>query len=808
MDRSSLPLLPLSSVDLRVLDMADARGEMCGRFLADLGADVIKVEPVGGGSSRCSEPVHEGVSLPFQVRNANKRSLELDLDAPRGRERLLELLAGADIWIESCSRAELERYELTSREVHEIFPHLVIVSLTDFGHTGPYRDWSATNLVLLALSGMLSRSGVPGRPPMMPPGDLADESTAIQAAWVALLAYWSRLETGIGDVLDFSRHESTAQILDPPFGSIGTAAAQSGIVTTGRGRMESLLYPIYPCREGHVRLVILAPRQWRGMWDWLGQPQEFSDPTFDQVRVRFAAAARLYPLIAALFRDQSASELVAEGQRRGVPVAPVLAPVNVLSAPHFEARTTFVEPTGLPFRGRVPSGHILMDGHRIGPRRAAPLPGQYGGDAKWSRYAVESGVVPPPRRPLDGVRVLDLGVIVMGGEAGRLFADQGADVIKVENRRFPDGARMSGMTPRFASGHRNKRAIGIDLRDPEGIELFRRLVAHSDVVLTNFKPGTLESLGIGPEELREINPQVVVVTSSAMGESGPWRDWMGYGPLVRCVSGLTYLWRDPEVDEGFGDGSTIFPDHLVARVVGVSVLAALIARRKSGLGAHVESAQAESVIMALGTEYLHESVAPGANEPHLHGERNAPWGIYPCAGDDEWCVITVRGDEEWTALIKLLGSPPWSQDPVFATCRGRLGNRDRLDRELAAWTTRQSPSDVMVRLQSAGIAAAMMKRAQELPDDPHLQERQFFRRFHQPGLVEEVVTENGPCLSLRLPEPELRPAPFYGQHTREVVQETLGLGDDEVDALVRSGALDEMSEKDRELVISSTQVLP
>ena len=176
--------------------------------------------------------------------------------------------------------------------------------------------------------------------------------------------------------------------------------------------------------------------------------------------------------------------------------------------------------------------------------------------------------------------MLDFGVIVLGAEAARLFADQGAEVIKVESRAFPDGARVSPV--HFAIGHRGSRSVGVNLRSAEGVEVVKRLVAESDVVLANFKPGTLEKLGLGPRTLHEINPGIVIAGSSAVGATGPWSSWMGYGPLVRCASGLTSLWRYPDDAESFSDSTTIHPDHYAARVTAITALAALIARRRVG----------------------------------------------------------------------------------------------------------------------------------------------------------------------------------------------------------------------------------
>jgi crotonobetainyl-CoA:carnitine CoA-transferase CaiB-like acyl-CoA transferase len=393
------------------------------------------------------------------------------------------------------------------------------------------------------------------------------------------------------------------------------------------------------------------------------------------------------------------------------------------------------------------------------------------------------------RRPLEGLRVLDFGVIVLGAEAARLFCDQGAEVIKIESRAFPDGARVSPV--HFAIGHRGSRGLGVNLRTSDGVDVIKRLVARSDVVLANFKPGTLDKLGLGAQALREINPGIVVVNSSAVGATGPWSTWMGYGPLVRCISGLTSLWRYPDDDGGFSDSTTIHPDHYAARVTAIAALAALIGRRRSGRGAEIATSQAEAILMQTGKLLVEESLRPGAVQATGNAGRHAaPWGIYPCAGDDEWCVVTVRDDDDWRRLRSALGDPEWAAGEDLATTTGRLARRTEIDERLTAWTRERPPREVTATLQGAGVPAGFMQRAAEYEDDPQLQARNFLRTFQQPGL-EPMAIEHAPFRSELIPAPADAPAPEPGQHTREICTGLLGMDPDDLDRLVASGVLEE-----------------
>src|SRR5919202_1948703 len=227
--------LPLAGV--RVVEVSDGRGELAGRYMADLGATVRLVEPPDGAPSRRRPPLVGNVSMHFAVHHAGERSVVADLTSEGGRARLMELLASADIWIESTRPGAFAALGLDPRAVLERLPHLVILSMSDFGQSGPYAEYQATDGVLIAI---------------------AEAAAAAEPVWVDLLAYGNRLETGHGDHLDFSLFEATAQVVDPAIGAVGTAVAGQDPLAVPRGRPASAMYPIYRCVDGYVRLLLLA----------------------------------------------------------------------------------------------------------------------------------------------------------------------------------------------------------------------------------------------------------------------------------------------------------------------------------------------------------------------------------------------------------------------------------------------------------------------------------------------------------------------------------------------------------------------
>ncbi|MCW2548481.1 MAG: hypothetical protein JWN96_2941 [Mycobacterium sp.] len=792
---------------MRIVDLCGGQGELASRFLADLGADVIRVESPAVLADRSRHPSRDGANLHAVTHNANKRVVQLDLTNPADLDSFWKLIETAELVIEDGRPGAWDAVCLGPAELRNRCPRLVVVSITDFGQSGPYRDWVATEQVHLALGGVLSRSGLPGLPPLLPPGDMATESANLQAAWAALVAFKNALDTGIGDHVDVSIFEATAQVFDPGFGIGGSAAAGKPGFEGPRGRPDARhLYPIFPCADGAVRLCILAPRQWLGMFRWLGEPAELADPALTAITARYKAADRIYPAIRRLFATRTRAEIVAEGRTYGVPAAGLLDAGEVLTADHFTARNAFIPfPVAGGAIAQVTNGMVELDGVRAGIRMPVPGSGHHTDEilkelsnrqVPGEPPSATSVVEPNVRRPLEGIRVLDLGVIVVGAETGRLFADMGAEVIKVENRAFPDGSRQSGrgdaMSITFAWGHRNKLGLGLNLRDERGAELFRRLAASCDVVLSNFKPGTLDSLGLSYETLAAINPGIVVAESSAFGPTGPWSGRMGYGPLVRAETGVTAQWRYPDLPDGYSDASTVYPDHVAARVIATSVLARLIERRTTGRGGRVSVAQAEVILTQYASALAAESLEPGSFAKTIDPiAADAPRGTYPCAGDDEWVTVTVRDDDDWRALAPFLGSSELLTDPRFAGPSARAANRAELDALLSEWTAQRAPREAMTHLQSAGVPAGMMQRVTELSSDPHLCARGFLRTMTHPLLRRPVPTENAPAIFTSIADPDLRPAPMPGQHTRQLCSRLLGLSDEAIDELIVEGVVEE-----------------
>jgi crotonobetainyl-CoA:carnitine CoA-transferase CaiB-like acyl-CoA transferase len=792
---------------VRVVDSADVRGELCGRLLADLGADVVRLEPGGGAASRRLPPFAPGGadSLYFAFRNAGKRGVRLDLDDERDRERLHRLLAGADVWIESGSPGSLACRGLAPEAVLRRHPRLILASITDFGQTGPYRDFQGTDMIGFAMGGMMYRAGAAHRPPLVAPGCQAYDATSINAAFGILAAHQQRERSGRGQWLDVSVQESTACLADwsvPIYSKLGVYTHREGAGT----------WTVYPCRDGWVRMILIGPRQWRALLDWMGRPEELSDPELEVFLHRIARRAEVESVVARFLRDRDMQEVAREAQAHGVPTTPLLRPSEVLDNEHTRARRSFVSLELVPGRSAaVASGFFEFDGVRLGPRRGAPAPGERDGDV-WpdagapssgpeARAARASGAhaTEPGPHPFAGLRVLDFGVGIAGVEVARLLGEYGAEVIKVESSRAPDfirGVIPGPMNPPFASSNRNKWSLGIDLKTPRGLEIVRRLADRADVLIENSASGVMERLGLGYDDVKARNPRIVYFSTQLLGASGPWKDWAGYGPNTHAVSGLQYLWNHPEDAEQPAGSSNIHPDHLVGRLGAFAVAAALVRRGRDGLGAHVEIAQFEAVLQLLGDLFARESLEPGCVRPTGNtSECGAPWGAYPCAGEDEWCVVNVRSDAEWRGLAEAMGDPAWAAAARYRDAAGRRAAARELDERVGAWTREQMAEEVMHALQSRGVPAGVVAHPAHQLRDPHLAERGYYRVLDQTALG-AISVEGVGFRGTRLPEPRLASAPLLGEHTRPICREQIGMSDHEIDALLAAGVLEETRPQD------------
>jgi crotonobetainyl-CoA:carnitine CoA-transferase CaiB-like acyl-CoA transferase len=782
---------PLSG--LRVVDCTVERGELAARLLGDLGADVVKVEPPGGSPSRGLAPVRGGVSLAFAVRNAGKRGVVLDLGDEPDVDRFHDLLAHSDVLV--TSDVDLAP-GLDARDLARHHPHLVVGALTPFGLDGPYADWLATSATLSATGGIAFKAGVPERTPIFPPAHLVDDAASVTSAFGLLCALYQRERTGAGQFVEVSMNEAIAQIADwalPNATARIEAGFPAGEVRSGNGP----IYPIFACKGGYVRLIILSVRQWHAMREWLGDPEYLRDPQFDGFMARREISDTvLNPLFEAHFAEMSMEEVSEEAQRRGIVCTPALKPSDILTNEHFLSRKSFVEQeVASGVTAPLPSGFFEIDGERAGPTAPPPGVGEHTdavfadlGDAREAPTAV-----PTSEPPLAGLRVMDFGHGAVGVEVGRRFAEYGAEVMKIESRSYFDFMRLQlgGETnPSFASSSRSKLGFGVNAKTPEGVAILHELASKSDLVVENNSTGTMDKLGIGFDALSAVNPELVMVSSQLMGSHGAWSWWRGYGPSTQPPGGLVHLWNYADTEAPAGSTS-IYPDHVAGCLGAVSSLAAIVGRARGvNRAVHIEVAQVETVLGMLGDLIAAEGVSPGSVLPMGNrSEVGAPWGLYRCAGDEQWAAITCRSDADWRSLVVAMGDPEWASDPSLAAADARRARADELDERIGEWTASRTKDDVAATCQRAGVPAAPMLTGAEQVSDRQFEARGFAVRIDQPG-VGPLWLDGAAFRGDYMVGPDVHQAPELGEHTREITRNLLGHFDEEIDRLFLAGVLE------------------
>jgi len=766
-----------SLAGIRVVDLTVDRGELCGRLLADLGADVVKVEPPDGSPARSIAPLHGGVSLFWALRNAGKRGVVAE------GPRLEELLAHSDVVIVSD--------DPTAPDLAARHPHLVVTSITPYGLTGAWAGRVATDGVLAATATIAWKAGIPEKDPLFPPASFVDDGTSVTFAFATLCALWQ----GGGQLLDCSVNEAMANMGDwgLPGASVRKLAGEEfKEVRAGAGA----IWPSFRCKDGFVRVVILAPRQWHAMRAWLGEPEYLQDPALDTFPGRLAIqAAVINPLIEELFADKTMDDLSAEAQQRGIVCTPLAQVRDLLTNEHFKARGTFTEvDLGAGVQGPIPSGFLEVDGVRAGPDAGPPAVGQHTEEVFADLGPRRTGAPATEALPLVGLRVADFGHGGVGVEAGRMFAEYGADVIKVESRSYPDFIRIqtgAEMSPSFASSSRSKRALGVNAKKPEGHDVLLRFIERCDVVIENNSTGVMDELGLGWSTLHGVNPGLVMVSSQLMGSRGPWAGFRGYGPSTRAAGGIEMLWSYADQEEPAG-GLSIFPDHLCGRLGALGAMAALLARRRTGRGSHVELAQVEATVGIVAELVTKEALEPGTvRAAGNRRDRGAPWGLFRCAGDEQWVAITCRDDHDWKALVDVMGSPAWASDSGLATASGRHARVDDVEAGVRAWTATSSREQVVAQCQAAGVPAGEMLTPLESITNEQFVSRGYPVEVEQPGLVVDRFILDGPGFyGSSMPPPVIARAPFVGEHTREIATDLVGLSAEETDRLIDAVVLE------------------
>ena len=809
----------------RVLDLTDSRAELATFVLAGLGADVIKVEPPGGSDSRREEPFDPAqppalASLRFRAYNRGKRSVVLDLASERGRADFLALVASADIVVENAAPGAQDARGLGFAALCGVHPALVYVAITPFGQSGPYAEHFATDLTLAAMGGAMALNGEPDRRPLRVTVPQTWHHASAEAALAALVALERRRVTGEAQFVDVS--VQAAVFWTGLNAMVAHAIQAKDIERNGTVlQLATFVTPlVYPCADGEV-VLIATKATLIALIPWMiasgAVTQAWADAEdWQSYEVRLLTGAPLVHPVEAMravvtdfTRRHTKAELFEGGVARGITLAPVNTAGDVMQLEHLALRD-YWDVTKLPSGRelRAPGAFVKASRTPVAWSRPAPELGEHTAEVLGELALAKRGQTPfgqvrastPAAKaaplPFAGVKFADFSWIGVGPISAKTLADHGATVVHVETANpadrlrlvgpFKDGVPGINRCQFFASFNTSKLSLQLDLKHPEGFAIAKRLIAWADVCLDSFTAGTMGELGLGYDVARSWNPSLIMASTCLMGQTGPAAKLAGYGYHAAAVSGFYEVtgWDD----RAPGGPFNAYTDTIAPRFLASALIAALDHRRRTGEGQFIDQAQLESSLHFLAPELLGVQLTGASPRRAGNDSPNAfPHDAYPCAGDDQWCAIAVETDAQWSALCRALGEPAWAMHAELATLAGRRARRTEIDRELAAFTARLAPRELMDRLQSAGVPAGMVQRSSDHQRDPQLAHRAFFRRMQHPEMGEVPYEghayriagyDNGPRF----------PAPCLGEHTYQVLSEILGLSDDEVARAMSSGA--------------------
>jgi len=791
---------PSSALEgLRVVELATQLTAFCGKLLADMGADVLLVEAPGGSPQRQEGPFYDEVadrerSLPFWHYNTNKRGITLDLAQADGPALLRRLLAEADVLLEGEPVGSLAARGLDFEALHAEHPGLVVVSFSGFGQTGPRRGWQATELIAQALGGMAYTTGKETTPPLKTWGEQATQLAGMYGAIGALLAVAQRAATGDGQHVDVSMQEAVASALEIvlPWSLFEphTVHRRQGSLHWSRG------FRIFPSSDGYILFTLT--QNWETLVGWLeadGMVEDLKDPQYAEPAYRREQLDHSIAVLERWSRTKTVDELMRQGQLLRFTWGQVTTPEQLLANEQLQERGFFVA-LEHPHEGRTFTYGGAPARFSASPwrlRRSAPRLGEHNEEVlRQSRQTIENQERRPlqaasaPRamehlRPLEGIRVLDFTWVLAGPYATRLLADFGVEVIKVQSQATTREG-IVGLTEDARRGYfnlwnRNKLGITLNMGTPEGIEQAKRLVAASDVVIENFSARVLRNWGLDYDDLVALRPDIILVSMAGMGQSGPWRDFVSYGPTLQALSGLSALTTFPgQPPLGL---TYSYADHVGGLSAAFSVLAALEHRRRTGEGQHIDLSQFEAMAAFMGPLVLQTALGVPPQPIGNRHPRAAPHGIYRCTGEDRWIAVAVMNEEQWRAFVRALGGPSWADEARFASLEGRLAQQDELDRLVEEWTLERSPEEVQERLQTAGVPVGVVASATDLLADPQLRARGFFVETDHP-LLGRITLDRQPIhLSADAGAP-YRAAPLPGQDNVEVFGRVLGLTPEEM----------------------------
>ncbi|WP_297773766.1 CoA transferase [Mycobacterium sp.] len=760
--------------DWRVLELCNGlAASYCGKMFADAGADVVKIEATRGDSLRGWSAGGPPGAL-FGYLAAGKKSV-----VNRGQAEIASLLAGADIVLTDLT----DGWTLDDITAY-VAASAVVVAVTPFGTTGPYVEsqLAANEFILQALCGSIAGRGWPDDEPVQAGGRLGEWLAGTFAAAAAAATARHAARTGSGQVIDVSTYE--AMVI-----AMGGLSAMSASVLGADSLLHerSLELPsIVPTADGMVGFCTITAQQFQDFLVMIDRADLVDDAELASFAGRAERRDEFLGMVTAWTRSRTTQEIVELAVAFRIPVAPIASPEMLPKVDHFVERGVFVESPAGVLAPRVP---YRSDAIATRAPEEPPALGADNGRLQWPARPEPPRSADVDALPLSDVRVTDFTAFWAGPVATQLLGALGADVIKIEGVRRPDGMRFSAGRPPdwdqwwewgpvFLCSNNNKRGVSIDLGTDAGRSLALELIAASDLVIENFSPRVMANFGLEWDAVRAANPQAIMVRMPAFGLDGPWRDRVGFAQTMEQATGMAWM-------TGHADGPPVIPRGVCDPIAGLhaafAAVAALVIRDRGGAGMQVESTMVEAALNVAAemlVEYSRNGIVMRRNGNRGPGAETQ--GVYRCRGDDEWVALAAMDAPARASLAGLLNQPELT---------GSDERADDIDKLISDWAAGRSVTEAVDALRAAGVAAARVTPAAALLTDPHLHARGFWETVDHP-VAGSFLCTGMPFAFLGQPRRWVRRVPpLYGQHTGEVLTEILGHSERDLADLRRSGTI-------------------
>ena len=702
---------------------------VCGRLLADVGAQVTCIDP--GTGTMLLDYLNHDKAVAVDAAERRKALAEAHLIVREGQPK--------DFTTSPYDMTELRRANASA----------TIVTISPYGETGPQANDPATDLTLFFASGisrlLTGQVDDLAEAPIRPVGE---QSAFIGGLAAACAGMHASLGNQSGASIDVSIHEALATLAMTELAraGLGKKSWERKRLSDGNGATVTIL----PASDGYAAISPREEKQWAAWLEAMGSPAWGADPRFATKADRVNNWDALHALMSQWSRQHDKQWIADAAQRAHVPSFPLREVAEHLDTPQMRHRR-YYEPHDL-------AGKAIR-------RPTTPLGLSVAASGRKQR-------TPNGPMPLSGIRVLDFSWVIAGPTTTRYLAAMGAEVIKVEAPGRGDPGRATELHTVLGQA---KKSIALDLKKPQAVEIVRALAAKSDILIENFATGVMDRLGLGAEALKAVNPDLIYISASGMGRTGPDSHAVAYGTLLQCYSGFAGLNRHPEVAPRVGFA---WLDPMCGLMLAFTAAAALWHRQREGGVARVDFSMIEAMLWTMAEPLVATQLGAPPKPMGNASTHHAPHGAWRCAGDDDWISIVVRTDAEWRALCTLV---PGLSGMAALDLGQRRDAEQAIDAALTAWAGARSAPAAAEALLKAGIPAAALARHGDLVQSPHLAARGFWDRHGSRRAAGIAVAREF--------RPHDRPRAGTGRGCRSCACDVLGLSPERIAELRTSGAL-------------------